>query len=84
MFTCSNGNQLQFNTTNPSDSWQISVHQQMIGFIIETPLTNNQGRTNILQKKLNGILAKQIPHLSIITNDNWNRMYFKMYHCNYY
>jgi len=51
MQTCSNGNQFQFNTTNPSDSWQISVHQQMIGFIIETPLTNNQGRTNILQKK---------------------------------
>jgi hypothetical protein len=51
MLTCSNGNQFQFNTTNPSNSWQISVHQQMIGFIIETPLTNNQGCTSILPKK---------------------------------
>lgn len=54
MLTCCNGNQFQFNTTNPSDSWQLSMHQQMIGFIIKTPLTNNQGCTSILQKIICG------------------------------
>ena len=48
LHTCSNCNELQFHTTNPSHSWQIPMHQQMICLIIKSPLTDNQGCTNIL------------------------------------
>ena len=34
--TCSNSNQFNFGSTNPSDGRQFSLEEQMIGFIIKT------------------------------------------------
>ena len=39
---------LNFGTTNPSNSGQVILHEQMVGFIVETPLTDDHVGTGVL------------------------------------
>ena len=42
------GNQLNLGTTDPSDGGKVVLHQQMVGLIVETPLTDDQVGTSVL------------------------------------
>jgi hypothetical protein len=39
--TSCHGNELDINTTNPSDGWQFVLQQEMVGFIFEPPLAKS-------------------------------------------
>lgn len=54
-----NGNQLNLRSTNPSYCRHVVLEQQVVGFIIEAPLTNGEVGTRILQ--LLNHLRKRLP-----------------------
>lgn len=46
---CGNGDQLDLGPTNPTNGRQVILEQKVVGFIIETPLANDQVGTRFLQ-----------------------------------
>lgn len=67
-----NGQELDLYPSNPTNSWQLHVVQQMIGLIIETPLADYQGSSSILafldhvNKVLALLLLKSLVLLSTV------------------
>jgi hypothetical protein len=46
-----NGDQLDLWTTDPSDGGKVVLHQQVIGLVVETPLTDDQVGTSVLDPR---------------------------------
>jgi hypothetical protein len=74
--TRSKSEELYFNSTHPADSWQIVMHQQVIGLVIKAPLAYPQSSPTVfaLLHHIKEIILLSLPeHKSLALNRDQGR-----------